>query len=141
MSSVLPSRPRRDISAGECPLWSSPTGIDLSCVQSVGANAVMLLRRLLATSRDVLFFFLLILFISLFMFGCARSLLLSGLFSSCGERGLLSSSGVWASHCGDFSCCCSPVPGRVGYRGCTLRLSSGSAQAPEHMLNSCGSGA
>ena len=46
MSSVLPPRSRRDISAGECPLWSSPTGIDLACVQSVGANAVMLLRRL-----------------------------------------------------------------------------------------------
>ena len=26
-------------------------------------------------------------------------------FSSCGGRGLLSSCGVWASHCGGFSCC------------------------------------
>ena len=26
-------------------------------------------------------------------------------FSSCGERGLHSSYGVWSSHCGDFSCC------------------------------------
>ena len=37
-------------------------------------------------------------------FGCAGSLLLHGLFSSCGERRLLSSCGTWASHCGAFSC-------------------------------------
>ena len=43
--SVLPPRPRRDISAGECPLWSSPTGTDLACVQSVGANTVMLEKK------------------------------------------------------------------------------------------------
>lgn len=57
VSSVLPPRPRRDISAGECPLQSSPTGTDLARFQSVGAKVVMLLRRLLATSRDILFFF------------------------------------------------------------------------------------
>ena len=35
-------------------------------------------------------------------FGCTGSLLLLGLFSSCGkgEKGLLSSRGTWASHCG-----------------------------------------
>ena len=68
------------------------------------------------------------------MFGCAGSLVLSGLSSSGGERGLLSSSSVRASHCGDFSCCCSPVPGRAGYR-------SGSSQALEHRLDSRGTGA
>ena len=26
-------------------------------------------------------------------------------FSSCSKWGLLSSGGVWASHCGGFSCC------------------------------------
>ena len=34
------------------------------------------------------------------MFGYARSLLLLRLFSSCGERGLLSSRSAQASHCG-----------------------------------------
>ena len=40
---------------------------------------------------------------SKFIFGCSRSSLVHGLFSSCGERGLLSSCGVWASHCGGLS--------------------------------------
>ena len=44
------------------------------------------------------FFFFLINF--LFILGCAGSPLLRGLFSSCGEQGLLSSSGAQASHCG-----------------------------------------
>ena len=41
----------------------------------------------------------------LFMFGCAGSSLPLGLFSGCGERGLLSSRGVQASHCAGLSCC------------------------------------
>ena len=41
----------------------------------------------------------------LFPFGCAGSLLLRELSSSCGEWGLLSSCGVQASHCVDPSCC------------------------------------
>ena len=40
----------------------------------------------------------------LLIFGYAGSSLLRKLFSSCGEWGLLSSCGVWASHCGGFSC-------------------------------------
>ena len=40
-----------------------------------------------------MFFF----FFNLFIFGCARSLLLHGLFSSCGEREQLSSCSVQAS--------------------------------------------
>ena len=39
------------------------------------------------------------------VFGCTGSLMLHGLFSSSGEQGLLSSCGVWDSHCSDFSCC------------------------------------
>ena len=39
------------------------------------------------------------------IFGCAGSSLLRGLFSSCSERGLLSSCGGWAFHCSGFSCC------------------------------------
>ena len=38
-----------------------------------------------------------------FFSGCAGSLLLCRLFSSCG-KGLLSSCGAWASHCSGFSC-------------------------------------
>ena len=42
----------------------------------------------------------------LFNFVCARSALLRGLFSSCGEGGLHSSSHVQeTSHCDGFSCC------------------------------------
>ena len=40
-----------------------------------------------------------------YFFGCIGSLLLQGLFSSCGEQGRLSSCGVWAFRCGGFSCC------------------------------------
>ena len=45
------------------------------------------------------------LFLKLFIFGRSGSSLLCGLFSSCGKQGLLSSCGVWASHCSGFSCC------------------------------------
>ena len=46
-----------------------------------------------------------ILKVYLFIFGCAGSSLLCGLFSSCGEWGLLSSCSVQAFHCGGgFSC-------------------------------------
>ena len=54
----------------------------------------------------------------LFIFGCAGSLLLHGLFSSCGEQGLLSSCHTWASVYSGFSCC--------------------SFWAPEHRLSSHG---
>ena len=65
-----------------------------------------------------------------FIFSCAGSLLLHGLFSSCREQGLLSSSGVQASHCSGLSYC----------RGWALELavfSSCSSQALQHRLNSC----
>ena len=39
-------------------------------------------------------------------------------FSSCGEWGLLSSWGVWASHCGDFSCCRTGALGHSGFSSC-----------------------
>ena len=44
-------------------------------------------------------------FIYLFIFGCAGSWLLHGLFFSCGEEGLLSSCQAWASLYSGFSCC------------------------------------
>ena len=42
--------------------------------------------------------------IFLFIYGCAGSLLLHGLFSTCVKWGLLSSCSVWASLCSDFFC-------------------------------------
>ena len=39
-----------------------------------------------------------------FIFGCAGSLLLHRLFSSCSKQGLLSSCGVQDSHCSGSSC-------------------------------------
>ena len=42
--------------------------------------------------------------IYIYIFGCAGSLMLHGFFSSCGERGPLSSC-ARASHCSGFSCC------------------------------------
>ena len=38
-------------------------------------------------------------------------------FSSCGERGLLSSCSAWASHCSDFLCCGAPALECAGFRG------------------------
>ena len=64
-----------------------------------------------------------------FIFGCAGSLLLPWLFSSCGRQGLLSSCNVWAFHCGGFSCCRAPSRGSRH-----VRFSSCSSWAPEHRL-------
>ena len=72
------------------------------------------------------YYFKIILFIySLFIFGCAGSSLLRGLFSSCSEWGLLSSCSVWASHCVGFSCC--------GARALGYRLNSCGLVALQHM--------
>ena len=83
------------------------------------------------------FFFYYNLFIYLFIFGCAGSLLLCGLFSSCGEWGLLSGCGAWASHCGGFSCCGAPAPGAWASVVAAHGLSSCGSPALEHRLNSC----
>ena len=42
----------------------------------------------------------------------------TGFFSSCGKRGLLSSCGVLASHCGGFSCCRARALGCLGFSSC-----------------------
>ena len=74
-------------------------------------------------------------------FGAAGSSLLFGLFSSCGEPGLLSScSGARASHCSGLSYCGAWALGHVGSVGVTCRLysmgfSSCSFQALEHRIN------
>ena len=65
-----------------------------------------------------------------FIFGCAGSLLLCGLFSSCSERGLLPS-GVRASHCSGFSYLGAWALGLTGFGRC-------GSWALEHRLSSCG---
>ena len=57
------------------------------------------------------------LFMNLFCYGCAGSLLLCGLFSSCGERRHLSRC-VRASHCVGFSCCGAQALGYTGSSSC-----------------------
>ena len=66
--------------------------------------------------------------IHVFHFGSAGSSLLWGLFSSCGNQGLLPSCGVWASHCQGFSCCGARPLGHSGFRSC-------GSQALKHRLN------
>ena len=82
--------------------------------------------------------YLLILKIILFLFGCAKSLLLLGHFSSCGKQGLLSSCGARASHCSGFSCCRAWAQGVWASVVAAPGLSSCSSWALEHRLTSCG---
>ena len=67
----------------------------------------------------------------LVIFGCAGSLLLSGLFSSCGNRELLSSCSVWASQKQWLLWLWN-----TGFR--VQGLSSCHSQALEHRFSSCG---
>ena len=53
-----------------------------------------------------------------FICGCVRSLLLPGLFCSCGERRPCSRCRAWASHCSSFSSCRSWAPGHMGFSSC-----------------------
>lgn len=82
--------------------------------------------------------YLLILKIILFIFGCAKSLLLLGLFSVCGKQGLLSSCGARASHHSGFSCCRAWAQGVWALVVAAPRLSSCRSWAPGHRLTSCG---
>ena len=55
----------------------------------------------------------------------------SRVFSSCGERGLISSCRTRASHCSGFSCCGAWAQKCVSFSGC-------GSWALEHRLSSCG---
>ena len=57
-------------------------------------------------------------FIYLSIFGCAGSLLLHRLLSSCSNQGLLSSCSAWASCCSGFSCCKARALGHMRFRSC-----------------------
>ena len=67
-------------------------------------------------------------FIYLFIFGCAGSSLLLGIFSSCDKRELLFSCIVWASHCGSFSCCRVWALGHTGFSRLQFLASRAQAQ-------------
>ena len=73
------------------------------------------------------FFFLICIYLCIY--DCALSWFLLRLLAGFSERGLLSSCGVRASHCGAFSCCRAWAPGHVGF-------SIWSTRAPKHRLNS-----
>ena len=64
-------------------------------------------------------------------FRCAGSLLLSGLFSSCGKQGFLSSCSGPAFHCGGFFRCGAQA---IGHMSSIV----GASWAPECRLKNCG---
>ena len=79
--------------------------------------------------------FLFLKFLFIYLFDCAGSSLLLGLFSSCGEWGLLPSCVAWASHFSDFSCCGAWALGLPGFCSCSawiqqLQFLDSRAQAP-----------
>ena len=76
------------------------------------------------STLPVVIFFKIYKYTYIFIFGCAGSLLLLGLFSRYGKRGLLSSCGVRASHCSGFSCCRAQALGSWASAGAALELSS-----------------
>lgn len=54
----------------------------------------------------------------IYLSDCAGSSLLYGLFSTCGEKGLLSSCDARAFQFGGFSCCETQVLEDTGFTGC-----------------------
>ena len=67
--------------------------------------------------------FLLLLVVWVFFFGCAESLLLGQLFSSCDKQGPLSTCGAQASDCGGFSSCRAWALGHAGSVAAAFGLS------------------
>ena len=63
-----------------------------------------------------------LIFIYLFTFACAGSLLLHGLFSSCDKQDIFFSYSAWAFHRSGFSCYGAQTLGRVGAIVATARL-------------------
>ena len=86
-------------------------------------------RDLVSSSLKIIFK---ILFIDLLL--AVLGLCCSGLFSSCGERGLLSSCSAQPSLCSGFSCCGAQASGYAGFSSCgtwaqQLQLPGSRAQA------------
>ena len=100
------------------------------CLTLCKAGSVLLLSLVshLWTYRSI--------FIYYFIFGCAGLSLLCGLSLVTG--GLISSCGVWASHCGGFSCCGTRAVGIQAPGVAAFGLSSSGYPALEHRFNCCG---
>ena len=76
--------------------------------------------------------------ITLFIFGCAASSLLCGLYSSCGGWGLLSCCSARAPHCTGFFHCRARALGHAGFRVAAHGLSSHGSPALENRLSGYG---
>ena len=72
-----------------------------------------------------------------FIFGCVEFSLLCQLFSTCGQQGLLCSCGVWAFHCGGFSCCRAWALGMQASVAVAHGISSCGSWALEHRFSTC----
>ena len=70
-----------------------------------------------------------------FIYSCVGSLLLCGLSSSCGKRGLLSGGGPRASRRGGFPCCGARALGHTGLSSCSSRALGHSSVAVVHRLS------
>ena len=76
--------------------------------------------------------------INLFIFGCAGSLLLHGLFSSCGKPDFTLRCGVWVSPCSDFPYCrTGALDQRLSNCGHGLSCPLACGIFPEQGLNPC----
>ena len=73
-----------------------------------------------------------------FFFGCVGSSLLHAGFLWLQRVGATVRCGVWASHCGGFSCCRARALGTRASVVVAHGLSSCGSQALEHRLSSCG---
>ena len=89
----------------------------MGLMQALALGSAELTIKMYSYPSSSSFFFLIIVFIS----GCVGSLLLRGLFSSCGAQD---------SHSGGFSCC--------GVQALAPGFSSCSFQTLEYLLSSCG---
>ena len=87
------------------------------------------------STLPVVIFFLIYMYTYIFIFGCAGSLLLLGLFSSCDEQGPLFSCAACASHCSGFSCCRARALKHLGFSSCDSQT-----QWPRGMLSLSGPG-
>jgi len=75
----------------------------------------------------------------IYLFICAGSSQLQGIFSSCGKWGLLSGFGTWASHCSSVPCCGAQALGCAGSVVVVLGLSCSKSLGifPDQGSNPC----
>ena len=103
-------------------MYSFPN-LESICCYTSGSNCcfltcIQISLQLSNIQYSIIIFFFIILFMYSFIFGCAGSLLLCGLFSSCSKQGLVSSCGLQTSHCSGFSCCGAQALGRTNFSSC-----------------------